>query len=450
MPAGQVCTVLYVDRDDRRTRRAIVVGAGVVGSAVSLELARRGWQVTVVDRGPAPGHGSTSASSAVVRFTYSTIAGTAMAYEGEGYWRGWAGHVRLPHDVPLTTFVPCGMVFFDDETHIAACCVPMLEALGVRHEWWNVDELGRRLPHLSTGGWFPPTPVDDPAFAADPPRRLHGALFTPEAGYVTDPQLAAQNLADAAVAAGAVLRMRSEVVGVFRRGSRVGGVTLAGGGRIEADVVVNAAGPHSTIVNTLAGVTGDMTVTTRPLRQQVSHVRVPADSGVPTAGHPTTADMDGGIYFRPDHEALLVGGVEAECDPLVWLDDPDDVDLELDPAEWEAQVYRLARRIPALGIPHERRGVVGVYDVSDDWLPIIDRSELDGWYLAMGTSGNQFKNGPIIGHCLAELIERVEDGHDHDTDPVVVTGPHRGLSIDLGTFSRRRTIDRDRAVGVMG
>jgi sarcosine oxidase subunit beta len=430
---------------------AVVVGAGVVGAAVALELTRAGWQVTIVDRGPGPGHGSTAASSAVIRFTYSTHAGTAMAYEGVEWWRTWADHVRLPAGTPLTTFVQCGMVFFDDPSGIAAGCVPMLDEVGVAHEWWSADELARRLPHLAAGSWYPPTAVDDPAFTAEPAGVLGGALFTPEAGYVTDPQLAAQNLADAAVAEGATLRVRAEVVAIERGEQRVSGVRLHDGEFVPADIVVNAAGPHSTIVNGLAGVLDDMTVTTRPLRQQVTHVRVPDGVGLDVDGHPATADLDSGMYFRSDHEALLVGGVEAECDPLVWLDDPDDVDLDLDPAEWEAQAYRLARRIPALGVPHERRGVVGVYDVSDDWLPVLDRSSLDGYYMAIGTSGNQFKNAPIIGYCMSRLVDAVESGHDHDAVPLVVRGPRRGLRIDMGTFSRRRAVsDEQRSRGVLG
>ena len=40
---------------------AVVIGAGVIGSAVALELARSGRSVICVDKGPAPGAGSTSA-----------------------------------------------------------------------------------------------------------------------------------------------------------------------------------------------------------------------------------------------------------------------------------------------------------------------------------------------------------------------------------------------------
>ena len=72
---------------------AIVIGVGVIGASVACELARRGWRVIGVDRNPGAGQGSTSASSAIVRFTYSTRAGVAMAYEGLQYWLRWPQHV---------------------------------------------------------------------------------------------------------------------------------------------------------------------------------------------------------------------------------------------------------------------------------------------------------------------------------------------------------------------
>ena len=74
------------------------------------------------------------------------------------------------------------------------------------------------------------------------------------------------------------------------------------------------------------------------------------------------------------------------------------------------------------------RGFADLYDCSDDWIPIYDRSELPGFYMAVGTSGNQFKNAPVVGHCMAELIEACENGHDHDADPVRVGRCTRGSS----------------------
>ena len=56
---------------------------------------------------------------------------------------------------------------------------------------------------------------------------------------------------------------------------------------------------------------------------------------------------------------------------------------------------RYGQRVPTLGIPSRMRGVVDLYDASTDWIPIYDKSSLGGFYMACGTSGNQYKNAPI-------------------------------------------------------
>ena len=76
--------------------------------------------------------------------------------------------------------------------------------------------------------------------------------------------------------------------------------------------------------------------------------------------------------------------------------------------------------------PSRKRGVVDLYDVSDDWLPIYDSTRIKGYYMAIGSSGNQFKNAPIAGHCMAELIEACEKGQNHDEDPVHVKTVYTG------------------------
>ena len=60
----------------------------------------------------------------------------------------------------------------------------------------------------------------------------------------------------------------------------------------------------------------------------------------------------------------------------MWVENPDDFNRQVTREQWEAQVYRCARRIPSLPIPEEMKGVVDLYDCSDDWIPIYDKSDL--------------------------------------------------------------------------
>jgi len=167
---------------------------------------------------------------------------------------------------------------------------------------------------------------------------------------------------------------------------------------------------------------------------------VPAPPGLRLEdGTPFVADLDVGQYFRPQAGGtLLVGGTEAECDELEWIDDPDHFDEVPSVEGWERSMLRLARRVPTFGVPARPAGLAALYDVADDWVPIYDRSSLDGWFMACATSGNQFKNAPLAGQFVRALVDAAAAGVDHDVQPVQFRGPLTGRTIDLAAFSRRR------------
>lgn len=433
---------------------AVVVGAGVIGAAVALELARTGRRVVVVDKSGAVGHGSTSASSAIIRFNYSTWEGVATAWESQHCWARWAEHLGTSRGPALAAFRRTGAVLLDAPDSGTSEVVALFEHAGVRYERWDAATLRSRIPGIDPGRYGPPKPLRDEAFFSEAEGELC-ALFTPDAGFVDDPQLAAENLADAAAGIGARFLFHRTVVGVLRREDRVAGVRLADGTAITAPVVVNAAGPWSGAVNRLADVGAEFTVGVRPLRQEVHQVAVPAGQGGKSAsdlgGAETTlglvvADVDLGTYLRPAPGGhLLIGSTLPACDPMEWLDDPDASNPHPTPARFDTQVTRAARRLPLLRVPNRPTGIAGVYDVTDDWSPIYDRTDLAGFYVAMGTSGNQFKNAPLAGRFLATLVEQVEAGHDHDRDPLQYTGEHTGIVVDLGAFSRKRHVAEDAA-----
>jgi len=422
-----------------RSADAVVVGAGVIGSAIAFELARAGRSVVVVDRLGGPGHGSTSASSAIVRFNYSTWAGVALSWEAKHCWEGWREHLGAPDGEALARFHRTGLVMLDVDAAPKAPTLALFDRAGVPYDIWSPAELATRIPGIDPGRYWPPKRLADEQFW-DPPNGSLGAFFTPDAGYVDDPRLAAANLMAAAQRNGARLLTHRAVSAVRRSGDRVTGVELGGVDRIDAPVVVNAAGPWSGAFNSLAGVDGDFTVSVRPLRQEVH--QVPA--GLPSDAEPVVADLDLGIYTRPaPGGALLVGGTEPACDPLQWLENPDDASPEPTGDVFTAQVTRAARRRPDLAVPNRPRGIVGVYDVTDDWTPIYDRTALDGFYVAIGTSGNQFKNAPVVGRLMAQLIESGGTSTEY-------VGEHTGLRFDLTAFARNRPVNEASTHTVLG
>lgn len=427
----------------------IVIGAGVVGTSIALELSRGGRSVTVVDRSGGVGHGSTSASSGIVRFHYSTHAGVALSWEAARGWLDWAGHLGCADSAGLAGFQQTGMLVLEPVPGSYDRITTLYDAVGVAWERWDAAAIQQRVPGLDTGRFGPPAPVHSDAFFAEPSGSV-GGLFTPDAGYVPDPQLAADNLAAAARRHGAEVRLRTEVVAIRPEGPRRWQVTTANGDALAADIVVNAAGPWSTRVNEIAGIGGDFSVTSRPLRQEVHEVSTPEGFAADGGQGMAIADPDLGIYARPSGPGkVIIGGMEPECDPLEWLDDPDAVVAHATQPVYEAQLMRAARRFPALAVPNRPTGIAGVYDATTDWTPIYDRAA-PGFYVAMGTSGNQFKNAPVIGLVMRRLIDEIEGGRDHDRDPVRVELPRTGNVVDLSAYSRRREVDASAPSSVLG
>jgi len=430
------------------TTDAVVVGTGIIGAAVAYELALTGLRVVAVDRLGDVGSGSTSSSSSIVRFHYSTFEGVAASWESKFGWETWRDYLDGLSGETLARFVKVGCLVLDGSTQRERV-QSLFERVGVPYQCWDAETIRQRVPGLDPGRYGPPKPVTDDAFWADPDGEL-GAYFTPDGGFIDDPQLAARNLMAAAKQRGTEVQLRDEVVAILQKNARVQGIKLRSGSVIQSPIVVNAAGPYSSRVNALAGISGEFRIRTRPLRQEVHSVPAPAGYARGELG-PVVTDGDLGTYFRSHFGGqLIVGSTEPACDALHWIDDPDTLETEPTVPVWNPQVLRLARRIPSLGIPPRPIGFGALYDVADDWIPIYDRTSLSGFYVAIGTSGNQFKNAPVVGRFMADLIHACENGHDHDSDPVISRGNFTKNGINLGHYSRLRQPHAESAYNVMG
>jgi glycine/D-amino acid oxidase-like deaminating enzyme len=182
----------------RVAERVVVVGAGIVGSAMAYSLAARGVDVVLVDSAP-PGTGATGASFGWIgRTAARTLPSASLRMHAVDDWR------TLEREVP-----------------------------GLRIDWsgsicWGScdDGSGERVDAAEL----------EPRLRNPPPAaRLH-----PDDGAV-DPRAASERLVDAARARGARVRLGDPVLALERRGDAVAGVRTAAG-TIPATTVVLAAG----------------------------------------------------------------------------------------------------------------------------------------------------------------------------------------------------------------
>ena len=394
-----------------------------------------------VDKGPAAGAGSTSASSSIIRFSYSTRDAVLTAWESAACWRDWSGHLGVDDPDGMARFVagrqpqPLHHRLRRRRRHGRCGTSSASPTSGS-----TPAQLRERFPGLDIGTYYPPKRIDDPAFADDADGELT-AFYNGDCGYIDDPMLAAHNLAHAARHHGAEFRFRAD----GRRRSvgaagRVTGVDARAARSWTAPVVVNVGGPHSGGHQRHGG----------RRRRHAHRPPAAAPGGVRRAGAapgstlddggPFVADLDLGQYFRPQAGGtLLVGGTEPECDVLEWIDDPDDFvehadrralgDVDAAPRPAAAGV----RRADEAG--RSGRAVRRVGRLGADLRPLQPRRLLHGVRHERQPVQERAARRPV--HPGARSTPPTPASTTTE-DPVQFAGPLTGRTINLGAFSRRR------------
>ncbi|WP_433631626.1 NAD(P)/FAD-dependent oxidoreductase [Halomicrococcus sp. NG-SE-24] len=355
--------------------RIVVVGGGIVGLASAYYLAEQGVDVVVCERSSL-GAGSTERSAGGIRQQFSTRVNVELSRASVDAWEDFEAEfgVDIAYRRP-------GYLFLAREDATAerfAENVAVQNDLGVPSELLDPEAARERCPELRA-------------------EQFVAATYCPTDGFA-DPHLALQGFARGAREAGADVRTGVAVTDVLRGGRRAdGGVTgvETESGRVDADFVVNAAGPWAREVAAMA----DVDLPIAPKRRQIAVVD--PETPVP-ASVPLTVDLDTGAYFRPEREgAALVGGHFSADDPDA---DPDAFDRSSD-LDWTATAVERAADCAGYFGPDSRvrRGWAGLYAVTPDHHPIVEET-VPGLVTAAGFSGHGFQHAPATGQIVAELV----------------------------------------------
>jgi glycine/D-amino acid oxidase-like deaminating enzyme len=202
--------------------------------------------------------------------------------------------------------------------------------------------------------------------------------------------------AEAARRRGVRIEQGVEVVAIGTSGDRVTRVETASGERVDAPVVVNAAGLWSRGVARLAGIALPIVVGRHP----VFVVERDAGFGGP---HLVYLDLAGGSYARPETGGLTLTGSLTD-DETHHPMEPDQLGGDVSLDEATTVLERTSRAIPRLADARYRRGWAGAFDITPDWMPILDESPVRGFWIATGMSGHGFKLAPAVGEMMAALI----------------------------------------------
>jgi sarcosine oxidase, subunit beta len=352
------------------TADVVVIGGGVNGVSIAHALAARGVRRVVLCEKEALASGASGRSSALVRIHYTNEWDARLAWASFPAFRDWAGIMAGPPVFRRTGFLTVVAPRYAE--HLRRN-VDALRAFGVPTEALGPDDVRRLQPFMNV---------------AD----VGAAAYEPESGYAS-PADTVEGYRRNAETLGVQVRQWTRVTRILASDGRVRGVETAGG-RIDAPVVVVAAGAWSTRLCREVGVT----LPARPKTIDTVLVTRPPALAAP---HMTVIDNVQGTYLRPESDVLTIVGVPS----AEWDVDPDSVAPGLPLGAEEVGARLLMHRIPAMERATLARGFRAFDGYSDDGHAILDRVEgLAGLYLATAFSGMGFKIAPAVGICMAELI----------------------------------------------
>ncbi len=353
------------------TADVVVVGGGVVGTAIAAQLAAAGQAVALAEAS----HLAAGASGAAPGRLNPPVRGQAggavfdLHVTEIGRYPEHVSQLRSHTGVDPEYRVP-GLLLprFDDDAVIAQqeLC-RTLTAAGVGAQWCDAAAVSRLEPRINPD--------------------VRSAAWLPGAATVNAARLTMAQ-ARAAELAGAVIHVSWPVHTLLRKGSRVNGVSN-GSDEIHAGATVVAAGAWSAAVAATAGLNVEIT----PVRGQMVAVQ-------PPAGWVTHMIVSDAVSLIP----RVDGSVQ-----IGWTSEHAGFDTRPTLEAIANEIMHAQHLLPGLGRFPFAGAWAGLRPKTPSGHPAIGRVQaLDGLYAAVGHYADGVILGPSTGEVVRELL--VGDG----------------------------------------
>ena len=351
---------------------AIVIGGGVMGCATLHYLADLGFPNTILLERDTLASGSTGRSMTILRMHYSNRVTTEMAWWSRGVMANFEAEVGVPSGYRQNDWLLFPGVGNADA---ARTNVNLAKSVGVETEVFDVEEVSRRWPYMEFG-------------------QNECIVWEGKAGFA-DSHLVTSGFANSARERGATVRLGIAVDEILTENGAAIGVRTDGGD-IHADRIVLTIGPWTNVL--LEQICDPLPIHT--VRHQV--IRLQQQEGfdeVADSFHPIVVHIPSGLSARPDTPGYALIGYRE--DPV----DRETYNQGVDTEIVAEGIGILADIIPAYAEANWAGGWSGLFTVSPDWNPVIDRVPgFDNVVVGAGFSGHGFKMSPAIGLSLAELV----------------------------------------------
>ncbi len=368
---------------NQSTSDVVIIGGGIMGSAVAYYLKRAdaGLDVIVVEMDPTYSKSSTTLSMANVRIQFSFEKNIRISQFTFEVLENFEEEMAVGDLRPNIAFRRDGNLFLVDEPGMqtAKAAVSLQKSLGCRVEWWTPQTIRENYPLYA-------------------PDQMAGGTFSLPDGHF-DAYAFLMGYKRKARSMG-TRYIENRVSRILTAGSRVSGVRLASGESLAAGCVVNCAGAWAAEVARSAHIN----LPVDPVMRQVFVL----DTAVKPQGPLPLTILPSGLYFRTETGGRILLGKSMPQDPVGFDFSWDDKRF------FEILWPELAEFVPAFDTLKLLRGWAGLYAVNtlDGNAILGEWPGLEGFFLANGFSGHGLQQAPAVGRYLSELILKLPPSLD--------------------------------------
>jgi sarcosine oxidase subunit beta len=345
----------------------IIIGAGSVGLPTAFFLAREKLKVLVTDELPSPGQGQNKSAIGGVRATHSDPAKIQTCQLSLKVFSNWKE--EYGDDIHYNQGGYCFPVYEEEHEKSLKQLLVVQKKYGLNIDWLEAEDMIKLFPGIN-------------------PEGLRGGTYSPEDANIS-PILAARAFFKQGVKQGVEFKFQEKVIGIEKENGSGIKVTTDKGIYLASNLI-NAAGAGAMEVGRMMGV--DLPVMPDSHEGGVTEP-------VKSFFRPLVVDMRGfpgskNFYFYQEEGGHIIFCLTPE--PIIPGINRDSTSSFLPQA-----ARRLIRLFPRLRNLRVRRVWRGLYPMTPDGVPIVDKLKSpDGFY------GQGFMLGPGIALNLVSLITK--------------------------------------------
>jgi sarcosine oxidase subunit beta len=352
---------------------AVIIGGGIIGTSIAYHLCKNGINDIVLLEKDYLSAGSTGRCGGGIRQQWSERPNVRLAMRSVELFEKFKQDIGM--DIEYYQGGYLLLAFTDEEVELFEKNVKMQKEEGLDVDLLSKKETAEKFPYINT---------------AD----IKAAAFCSSDGHA-NPHLATMGYARAAAKHGARILTRTKATDIDVSNNSIKGV-YTDKGYIKTNLVINAAGGYSHEVGKMAGVN----LPTESYRHQI-FVTEPVEHLM----DPLVISFEKNFYIRQTKSGNFIMGQGDEDEKPGHNENPG----------WRfltEMTEKMPKFFPFLKQMRVLRHWAGLYNMSHDALPIIDKSsEVTDFFYAVGFSGHGFMLAPAVGEAMAEWIVHGETKH---------------------------------------